>query len=247
MTAKKTGFILCHALSGLLTAFFLTWLVLAQCNFFYGFWHDQVGIAEGIEEYGPQNRYRTGFADTSRTTRVRLFGEINQAIHNGGRGLASIAYQSPTVDQPQTLLRAPEIGHLKDVANLIDTLKWVSGLVLLLWALSCLGIVLHRFSLPKLRYQLAAIGGVFLLAGVVVFAVGPVELFNLLHIWIFPADNPWFFYYQDSLMSTMMLAPRLFGWIIVAWVPMAIACFLVQHLIVTQIERAVSGKQWRGP
>jgi hypothetical protein len=38
-----------------------------------------------------------------------------------------------------------------------------------------------------------------------------VPVFYALHDWIFPPDRPWFFYYQDSLLTTMMKAPDLFG------------------------------------
>ncbi|MFT7095179.1 MAG: hypothetical protein ACJAV3_002995, partial [Alcanivorax sp.] len=33
---------------------------------------------------------------------------------------------------------------------------------------------------------------------------------------LFPAENEWFFYWQDSLMSTLMKAPVLFGGIAAA-------------------------------
>jgi hypothetical protein len=32
-----------------------------------------------------------------------------------------------------------------------------------------------------------------------------------MHILVFPDDHQWFFYYQDSLMSTLMKAPDLFA------------------------------------
>jgi hypothetical protein len=44
-----------------------------------------------------------------------------------------------------------------------------------------------------------------------VLAIGPRRVFYRMHEWVFPPENPWFFYYQDSLMSTMMKAPHLFG------------------------------------
>jgi hypothetical protein len=40
---------------------------------------------------------------------------------------------------------------------------------------------------------------------------GPTQVFYQFHLWIFPADHQWFFYWQDSLMSTLMKAPVLFG------------------------------------
>ena len=46
--------------------------------------------------------------------------------------------------------------------------------------------------------------------------VGPTEVFYQFHIWLFPADHQWFFYWQESLMSTLMKAPALFGGIALA-------------------------------
>jgi len=43
--------------------------------------------------------------------------------------------------------------------------------------------------------------------------IGPEAIFNQLHIWIFPENHQWFFYYEESLMSTMMKAPDLFAYI----------------------------------
>ncbi len=47
---------------------------------------------------------------------------------------------------------------------------------------------------------------------------GPEAVFYQFHIWLFPADHEWFFYWQDSLMSTLMKAPVLFGGIAVVLV-----------------------------
>jgi uncharacterized membrane protein len=52
--------------------------------------------------------------------------------------------------------------------------------------------------------------------------VGFREVFYAFHEAIFPPDHQWFFYYQDSLMSTMMKAPFLFGYIAAALVALAL-------------------------
>jgi hypothetical protein len=44
-----------------------------------------------------------------------------------------------------------------------------------------------------------------------VLIIGSKKVFYYLHTWIFPPEHPWFFYYQDSLMTTLMKAPDLFG------------------------------------
>jgi hypothetical protein len=40
---------------------------------------------------------------------------------------------------------------------------------------------------------------------------GAKAIFYQMHILVFPDDHQWFFYYQDSLMSTLMKAPDLFA------------------------------------
>jgi hypothetical protein len=52
---------------------------------------------------------------------------------------------------------------------------------------------------------------------VTVLLLGPNKVFYRLHPLVFPPAHQWFFYYQDSLMSTMMQAPDLFGYIAVVW------------------------------
>src|SRR5690606_5060552 len=49
----------------------------------------------------------------------------------------------------------------------------------------------------------------------VIFITGPTKVFYWLHEQIFPDEHEWFFYYQDSLMTTLMKAPDLFGFIAV--------------------------------
>jgi len=60
-----------------------------------------------------------------------------------------------------------------------------------------------------------------------VFIVGPKDVFYQMHIWVFPDNHQWFFYYQDSLMSTMMKAPDLFAGIAAQIVLLALLLFSV--------------------
>ena len=213
------------AMSGLLVAFAASWLVLSQLNFSYGVWHDYAGIAGAIERYAPTNDYKKDFALTTKAQRERLFGEINSAIHNHGKGLAEITFK---VDgQPeQTLLREPEITHLQDVANLIDFGKSASIFIACVWLFMWFYFAYSKKRVPKLWQQAVAIGVVLGVIGTVTILVGPVNVFYWLHTVIFPDDHQWFFYYQESLMSTMMYAPILFGWIALEWVALALLMFI---------------------
>jgi hypothetical protein len=60
---------------------------------------------------------------------------------------------------------------------------------------------------------------------------GPVNVFYKLHTWIFPADHQWFFYYQESLMTTLMKAPDIFGGIAAVWIVFASLSFISIHWV----------------
>lgn len=201
-----------------LSALFFSWLALAQANFFYPFWHDTIGIDQTIATYGPQNRYRDHFELTSKEERERLFAGIVDAIHEQGEGLAGLTYHAPDGHPIARLLTPPEIVHLRDVARLVSLMQPVGwgafiGWLFMLWALMTQGSVM-----PGVKTLLSIAAAALILIAGIVLLVGPVRVFHALHIWIFPPDHQWFFYYQDSLMSMMMQAPNLFGYIAVIWV-----------------------------
>lgn len=198
--------------SGLVVAVWLAWIALASLDFGFSLGYRLLGIEQHIQIYGPQNRYRQHFGETTYTEHLRLFSEIVDAIHAGGDGLAEISYTLPDGTQA-TLMREPEVIHLQDVANLIDSFYWIAAFCLAAWLASCIAIYRKKLRLPGWRATgLGLIG--FVISGlVVVFAVGPKQLFYWLHIQLFPPEHEWFFYYQDSLMTTVMKAPDIFGFI----------------------------------
>ncbi len=230
---------------GILTflfAFALAWALMYPADFFYGLWHDHAGIAEGIEKYGPKNRYKPGFADTTRAQRVALFGEINVAVHRGGEGLEAISYQTPSSRGPQLLLRQPEVVHLQDVAHLMQGLMVFASVVAMLWVLATACYVLRRDFIPGMLQQSIGPCLIIVLSGLCLLFFGAENVFNQLHIWVFPLEHQWFFYYQDSLMSTMMLAPRLFAWIAFSWVLLAMVIFVA---VIFACERLVQYLAYR--
>ncbi len=216
-----------YGLHSFLVAAVLAWGVMAKSDFFYGVWHDYGGIKQGIEEFGPKNRYKQGFHDTTRAQRVEAFHLINVAVHRQGDGLADIRYQSPSSGGEQALLRPPEVVHLQDVANLISVLTIPAILLVLLWPGGVFLYLRKGSGLPAFSLQFIGLMIVVVCLGVVLIIVGPEKVFNTLHIWIFPSEHQWFFYYQESLMSTMMYAPRLFAWIAGAWGVLAVLMFFV--------------------
>ncbi|MFL0809995.1 MAG: DUF1461 domain-containing protein [Agarilytica sp.] len=209
----------------------LAWAVLAKFDFFYGVWHDYGGLKEGIESYGPKNRFKPGFAETTRQQRVDIFHEINVAVHRSGQGLEEITYLTPTSQGQQKLLREPEVVHLNDVAKLLDLMIVVVGGVLIAWSGATVYFYKTQGRLPKIKHQLVGLGALLLFLFLVLVMFGAENIFNTLHIWVFPKDHQWFFYYQESLMSTMMLAPLLFAWIGAAWLVLSIAIYILIYYL----------------
>lgn len=200
----------------------MSWYSLAAANFLYGVWHDYAGVAEHIGKYAPENRYKHGFENTTKQQRATMFKQIVVAVHNDGEDLEKIFYGGATEDVAIPLLNEEEIVHLKDVARLvsiINPMAWV-GMLLLISSL----FVLHygQVSFPGIKKILVNILILVTLAVVFVLVWGAKDFFYQLHIWIFPAEHKWFFYYQESLMSTMMMAPHMFAYIAVVWL---VLCF----------------------
>ncbi len=202
-----------YALTTVVLALGVTWALYAQADYGYAFWYQTLDIDRHIDEYGPLNRYQRPDLETlDAQQHARLFHEIRVAVHDGGQGLASIRYHD-RFGMPVTLLRPAEVQHLRDVARLIDHGRVALGIAFLAWL--PLAAWLARRPAPDYRRR-ALIAVTPLLAMVVWLLVsGPEAVFYQFHIWLFPADHEWFFYWQDSLMSTLMKAPVLFGGIAV--------------------------------
>ncbi len=223
--------------AGLIASLYLSWRTLAALDFLYPWLYEAAGIGAHIDLYGPQNRYKTGFGETTRDERQALFAAIARAVRDNGRGLESLSYHDPDGRELGVLLRPAEVIHLRDVAKLVHWLE-VAGL------LSLAFVAFHLVAMRRLRLTTPGAGALLLwtlalvmAVAAAVIAIGPVDAFYALHRWIFPADHQWFFYYQDSLMSTMMKAPDLFGYIAVALVGLSLAYLWAIFALVSRATR----------
>jgi len=227
---------LCLYFSLLVSALWLGWQLLAPVDFAYPLAHKLLDIDRHVQTYGPQNRYKRDFALTTSREQQRLFAEIVRAIQHGGEGLREITYVT-SGGRSYTLLREAEAIHLQDVANLIrlfDHVSWVC-LALLVSTLVCMR--WRKLPAPGGKQILVGMGGVLVLLGLVLLAFGPTQTFYWLHTQIFPEDHEWFFYYQDSLMTTLMKAPDLFGFIAGVWGLVALGLFGAGHWGVRRVLR----------
>ncbi len=199
----------------------LSWVVLAKVDFAYPLLHDYAGIGANIERYGPLNPLRPHFEQTTREDRIQLFHGIVEGIHHQGDGLASLLYHDRNGQPLNTLLTEAEITHLIDVANLIDKAKVAAVVALILWGILLALLLRNRQQLPSVKQLLVGLLGLgVVVAGIL--ALGAEKVFYQFHVWIFPEGHQWFFYYEESLMSMMMKAPDLFGYIAIMLVVLAV-------------------------
>jgi uncharacterized membrane protein len=216
-----------YTISSLICAIFISWVLMASIDFAYPVLHDTMDISQHTEKYGPQNRYRNHFENTDRDERIRLFSKINHAIHLQGQGLAQIKYHDKNTQQEiNTLLHTSEILHLKDVAILIDVFRYTAMGAFIIW----LGLVFLLYkkgiSPPNIKQQTISTLGIIAVCTVIILLIGPVNVFYAFHELLFPANHKWFFYYQESLMTILMKAPFLFGYVAILITLLAIPIFV---------------------
>ena len=202
----------------------LSWHALAKLDFLYPAWYSALAIEDHVAHYGARNRTgRHDFVLTGPEEHRRLFGAVVQGIHGRGTPLDQLAYRDRNGHVLGGFLRAEEVGHLRDVAALVEKLL-IAG-----WSITVLTVALvllqgrRGVCLPSLSQALLGYGLFLGVAGAIVGVIGPQKVFDGLHEWIFASGHPWFFYYEDSLMTTVMKAPDIFAAILVTW--------LVLHLV----------------
>jgi hypothetical protein len=223
---------ICVVLLSFWLALFLAWHTLSSVHFFYPFLYDTLEFGSVIQQYAPLNIHKSGFEQTERAQHIALFGEIVSAINRGGQGLAEMVYYNAQGQVIDTFLHPAEVIHLQDVANLLEVLTratyWVmGGLFFLLLFFKVKQQPLHH--LPKaLAWTLATL----IVLSTLVIAWDAQAIFYALHTLIFPAEHQWFFYYQESLMTTLMKAPDIFAAIAVLLLVVAFGyCAIILWLI----------------
>jgi hypothetical protein len=212
--------------TALFTALFIAWLALSAVDFLYPVWHKTLDIGDTVRVYGPQNHNRHGFERTNAEEHARLFAAIVHAVENGGRGLEDLRYRDAQGQAIDLLLTRPEIVHLQDVARLVGAFQhfgWACTLVFIAIAAS---LRLWPAPRPAVKKYLTYLAVIVLLGVGALLALGPKAVFYKLHTWIFPPGHLWFFYYQDSLMTTLMKAPVLFAGIAAEWLALTLLLFV---------------------
>ncbi len=216
--------------SQLIALALVSWHVLAQFHFAYPLGYQLLGLDKHIAEYAPLNRNKADFEYTAAADHWRLFGEITDAVQDSGRGLQNISYLMPN-GHTIGLMHEAEIIHLQDVANLIDQFYQVGLTCVIIWLVLIAIAVWKKWSPPSYKKVLTGFIAGIAVIGAGVLALGPTDVFYWLHVQIFPAGHQWFFYYQDSLMTTLMKAPDIFAFIAVFLLVILVALWIAAFLL----------------
>jgi uncharacterized membrane protein len=227
---------LCCCLFLLIFSLGLSWQINKSVNFFYGFWYSQLNIEQTIKTYVPQNTQgKKDFVFTDTQQHQQSFNQIVVEIHNSGKGLSKLSYLNK-YNQNRILLTKSEVVHLQDVSVLINRLRWISAINVILLLFLVAGV--YRFKQPEPRnkdkYIAVIIPSALLLTVFIVF--GFTDVFYYLHTLVFPDNHQWFFYYQESLMSSLMKAPDIFAAIALSLSLMAVIIYrIIYRLIMAKI------------
>ena len=189
----------------------LSWHLLSKADFFFAQIYEYNELEDHIDHYAPQNRNRDDFEVTTRQERVRIFGEIVTAINSGGSGLDDIEYRTRSGEKIDKFLTSPEIEHLSDVSDLVSYAHRIGLIVagaLAIFYFSCRA---HKSIKGTHLWRPASVASSFIsmliLSSTIVaavFAVGPQTVFYALHEVFFADKAQWYFYFQESLMTTLM-------------------------------------------
>jgi hypothetical protein len=225
-------------LLGFVLSVYLAWMANAQLGYGYDWLYDVYDTEQHIARFAPQNRYRKGFEFTQVSDHKAIFQKIVDSVHDDGLGLEFIRYSAKGKTYP--VLHSAEIIHLQDVAILINK---IHDLAIFCGFLLVALVGWHVMNRKKVGSIEASKKGLILtlialiLITVCLFlAAGAKAIFYKLHIWIFPQDHQWFFYYQDSLMSTLMKAPDLFAGIAIQILILALIIFTAVLLGVKKVR-----------
>lgn len=219
----------CFAVSLLVFSLGLSWQINKAVNFSYGIWYQILEINRVIAINVPKNNQgKQDFPVEDVDLHKKMFANIVDAIHQEGNGLTEISYEN-SQGLVKAFLTESEIQHLEDVANLLDRVFdiWqINGFIMLAFILFyCRKVTAVKTggmlkqatkplainTMPSAKQKLLSLVLVIALTILILGIWGFTAMFYYLHTVIFPSDHQWFFYYQDSLMSTIMKAPDIFA------------------------------------
>ena len=213
----------------LLAVGLLAWHLLAQFDFAYPLAYRALDIQQHVQEYGPLNRFKNDFELTSKQEQLAIFSKITTAVQHHGKGLTTITYHLPN-GATTAFMHQAEVTHLQDVANLIDAFYTAGITGAILWVIMLAIAWRQKIKFPSVKKILIGFVVTIAVIATATFLLGPTKAFYWFHEHIFPDGHQWFFFYQDSLMTTLMKAPDLFGFIAVILLGILLLLWIVTVL-----------------
>lgn len=219
-------------------AIFGAWYAAYSNYFFFPMVYQMEDIHGHVMEFAPQNRNgKADFVYVAPSFHLTIFYQMLRAIDNEGEGLSEITY--PAKDGEKKFLTTDEQVHLQDVADLISFLKSFSPLFIVLLGCVMLAMI---FGAVWPYYTWRMFRGLMLvvaLFGAVLYFTGFTSIFYGMHTLVFPEGHKWFFYYQESLMSTMLKAPDSFAVFGVILGVFALIALLILYWGVSMLVRTI--------
>ena len=222
----------------------VSWKICSLVNFNYSIWYDTLSINKTIAKYSPQNKFdKISFEYTNKEQHVLLFSQIVDSISNDGEYLDEIFFSTHQADNKFQLLTKDEIDHLKDVSILVNQL-------FILWCFNILFLITANIYFIKREYnppELKVKGGIVFCTMITIvggfYIYGFTAIFYYLHTLVFPDNHKWFFYYQDSLMSTLMKAPDLFEVIAVMILIVSLPIYYIGKKLLSLFNEKITGRK----
>jgi uncharacterized membrane protein len=215
----------------------VSWQIHRLANFAYPAWYKVLNIQDNVTRYVPKNKFnKQDFSTTSTALHTEMFAAIAKQIHHDGQGLSEINYLNEKGEQKK-LLTQNEIIHLTDVSHLINklTLLWFINIIPLF--IGSIVYYQNKIAQPE-KYQRRQFLAITFIGGALSLVIfGFTDIFYFLHQVVFPNNHQWFFYYQDSLMSTLMKAPDLFAAIGATLSLLATILFIVFYRFIFGLKR----------
>lgn len=221
-----------------LLSFYGSFMLVAKFNYGYPMFYHMLDMQQHIDKYAVQNDFsKQDFVLTDQQQRTELFSQIVKAVHSSGEGLEQITFTVTNgngAEQEIAMLTSAEVIHLQDVANLINNIHLLVVFLLII-------LIALLFFKPKQKADkksiLLTLAATVLSLFICFYNFGATAIFYWLHEVIFPDNHQWFFYYQESLMSTSMKAPDLFLAIGALMLLVAVPTFLVTARLILKISK----------
>jgi hypothetical protein len=206
----------------------LSWHFLSKANFFFDTLYDMHQIESHIAEFAPQNRQnRINFELTSKNERIRIVGKILRTVNSKGVGLETIKYFNTDGVPVNLFLTLAEVEHLKDVSVLVHLMNSIAFILMIIFIIIFSLAWRYKTTTPSLlMLTCSMVGFVIIATGCIIF-IGPQIVFNELHEWVFADKSEWHFYYQDSLMTTLLKAPDTFATMAILMTAIALIFWLL--------------------